>query len=318
MTSRAPAAQEVQTVQRMLSRERLAADEAGEGRTTFLSHLGAQPKLTPGPWIAHRDLLFALALANLSPAQRTSLARAVMVDHGREFGVGRLVLEAVASGLPLGGSSLLMRPRPDGLRCLYTWALGTKPVATPCDWLLLRAQPQWAIDAPPAPLRPKGLQTLAAIGGEVAVFVADTVMARQVADLCRERVPVAAHPRFAPHLDGQNPDAPVLLWPQDALDGAGLRRRELQAVVLVSAPESVRTATAAWLRRQGLAKVDVVEATAPGRASRKELAAFWRSCGEPRILLRGDPAWIRPGAAWLESLGAEVQVQGAATQLNLL
>lgn len=318
MSTRPNAQREVQVVQRMLSRERLAIDEAGEGRTTFLSHLGAQSKLAPGPWIAHRDLLFALALANLSPAQRTSLARAVMVEYGREFGVGRLVLEAVDSGLPLGGSSLLLRPRPEGLRCLYTWALGSKPQAVPCDWLLLRAQPQWAEPESPPTLRAKGLATLAAIGGEVVVFVADTVMARQVADLCRDKVPVAAHPRFAPHIEGQNPEASVLLWPQDALEGAGLRRRALQAAVVVSAPESVRTATAAWLKREGLEKVDMVDATAPGRATRKDLAAFWKACGQPRILLRGDPAWVRPGAQWLESLGAEVQVQGAATQLNLL
>src|SRR5690606_39483822 len=101
-------------VQHMVSRERLSLDEPGPDRTCFLSHVGAQEKLVPGPWIAHRDLVYAMALANLSPAQRTSLARAVLLEHGREFGVGRLRLEAASSGLPVGGSSLRLEPRQGG------------------------------------------------------------------------------------------------------------------------------------------------------------------------------------------------------------
>lgn len=57
---------ELHFVLRMLAQERLSIDESEPGRTTFLSHLGAQPKLVPGPWIGHRDLLYALALANLT------------------------------------------------------------------------------------------------------------------------------------------------------------------------------------------------------------------------------------------------------------
>jgi len=140
---------EAEAVQTMLARARLSIDDTQSGRTCFLSHLGAQERLSPGAWMGHRDLLYGLALANLSPSQRTSLARAVLVDHGREFGVGRLRLQTLASGLPLGGSSLLMEPRTGGTSCLYTWALG--PGATPatCDWLLLRASPQWAVEAAP-------------------------------------------------------------------------------------------------------------------------------------------------------------------------
>src|SRR5262245_47845927 len=134
---------EVQQIQAMLTRERLAVDLCDGNRTAFLTHIGAAPRLVPGPWIAHRQLVMALALANLAPNQRASLAHTVIVEWGREFGVGRLVLEAVASGLPLGGSSLSMRPRVPGNdgrpHVLYTWDLGPHATAHKCDWLLLRA-----------------------------------------------------------------------------------------------------------------------------------------------------------------------------------
>jgi hypothetical protein len=313
-------AEELLQVQRMLARERLSIDDSQIGRTCFLSHLGAQPKLVPGPWVGHRDLLYALALANLTPQQRTSLARAVLVEHEREFGVGRLQLEALSSGLPFGGSSLRLRHRTGGPTCLYTWGLGQSPKSMPCDWLLLRAQPEWAADDAPPPLRIEGLEMLAALGGEVLVLVATAVGAVQIAKACAGRVAIAAHPRFAPHLEGHDPEAPVLLWPHDALDGAGLRRHEIAAVVLVGAPEDVRRDAKAWLERSGprAKHVELVDVACPGRARRDELAAFWEACGQPNVLLRGDPAWVQMGSRFLMGLGAGVEVQPDAMQLELI
>ncbi len=307
-------------VQHMVSRERLALDEPAPERTCFLSHVGAQPKLVPGPWIGHRDLVYAMALANLSPAQRTSLARAVLVEYGREFGVGRLTLEAVASGLPLGGSSLRLLPRQGGLRCLYTWALGTEPTGVACDWLLLRAQPSWALDAPPRPLLAKGMSTLAALGREVLVLVDTAVTARQISDACGDAVSFAAHPRFAPYLERIDPEGSVLLWPHDAVDAVGLRRHEIIAAVLVGAPEPVRQSVDAWRARLGPVgeRMQLVEASCPERIDRPHLAALWRACGRPRVLLRGDAGWSASGAAWLREQGATVEVQGHATQLSLI
>jgi hypothetical protein len=284
-----------------------------------LSHLGAPPKLVPGPWIGHRDLLYALALANLTPAQRTSLARAVLVEHGREFGVGRLKLTPLASGLPHGGSSVRLEHRRGGPICLYTWALGIAPAATACDWLILRAQPEWALDDPPPVLSVAGLETLAALGGEVLVLVGSAVAAVQIAQLCGGRVDLASHPRYAPYLEGLRPDAPVLLWPHDALEGAGLRRHEVIAAVLVDAPESVRQEVEVWLqRRDDGDKVERGRASCPGRVDRRQLADFWRACGAPRVLVTGDPTWATRGARWLRSVGAQVEVHGEATQLELL
>lgn len=311
---------ELHEVQHMVSRERLSLDEPAPDRTCFLSHVGAQAKLVPGPWIGHRDLVYAMALANLSPAQRTSLARAVLVEHGREFGVGRLTLEALASGLPLGGSSLRLGRRQGGLRCLYTWALGPAPAPTRCDWLLLRAQPEWALDEPPRPFAAKGLRTLVELGGQVLVLVDTAVAALQIAKACADEVPLQAHPRLSPYLEKVEPEAPVLLWPHDALDGPGLARHAVTAVVLVAAPESVRQQLEAWRLRQGPAgeRLPVVEVSCPGRIDRESLAGFWEACGRPRVLLRGDSAWTASGATWLQSRGAKVEVQGRATQLSLI
>lgn len=311
--------EEAQIILRLMARERLSIDDAEPGRTCFLSHLGAQGKLVPGPWIAHRDLLYALALANLNPAQRTSLARAVLVEHGREFGVGRLRLETLASGLPLGGSSLRFRPRAGGPTCLYTWALGTAPTPAVCDWLILRAQPQWAREPAPRVLEPKSLATLVDLGAHVLVLVETAVAALQIAELCRGKIELAAHPRFAPFIEGIRGDASVLLWPHDALDAAGLRGRSVDAILLVDAPEHVRQDAEAWRgRRPEPERVELREVACPGRAGRAELASFWAACGRPRVLLTGDPAWTGPGRAWLENLGATVVVQGEATQLELL
>lgn len=324
-------------VQRMVSRERLSLDEPGPDRTCFLSHVGAQAKLVPGPWIGHRDLVYAMALANLSPSQRTSLARAVLVEHGREFGVGRLTLEAVSSGLPLGGSSLRLAHRQGGgLRCLYTWALGVAPSPAPCDWLLLRAQPEWALDEPPPPLRVKGLRTLTMLGGTVLVLVDTAVAALQIARTLGDDVPVQAHPRLAPYLERVDPEARVLFWPHDAVDGPGLLRHTIVAAVQVSTPEPVRQQVEAWRQRQGNVfgvtgdehegspmkageMLRVTEVGCPGRVDRAHLAAFWEACGRPRVLLRGDSAWTAAGASWLRgALGATVEVQGRATQLSLI
>ncbi|MEX1362615.1 MAG: hypothetical protein AB1Z98_05775 [Nannocystaceae bacterium] len=322
-SSGAPADQleaELHEVQHMVSRERLSLDDPAPDRTCFLSHVGAQAKLVPGPWIGHRDLVYAMALANLSQSQRTSLARAVLVDHGREFGVGRLTLEAVASGLPLGGSSLRLTHRKGGLRLLYTWALGPAAVAVPCDWLLLRAQPEWALDPAPRPLVVKGLSTLTALGGQVLVLVDTAVAAAQIAQECGDAVRFAAHPRLAPYLEDIDPEGGALLWPHDALDAAGLARHSITAVVLVSAPEGVHQQVETWRERQGKAgqRMPVTEVSCPGRVDRKRMAALWESCARPKVLLRGDAAWTAAGSAWLRELGATVEVQGRARQLSLI
>lgn len=311
---------ELHEVQHMVSRERLSLDEPAPDRTCFLSHVGAQPKLVPGPWIGHRDLVYAMALANLSQSQRTSLARAVLVDHGREFGVGRLTLEAVASGLPLGGSSLRLTHRQGGLRLLYTWALGVTPSAVECDWLLLRAQPEWALPEPPRALAPKGLGTLVALGGQVLVLVDTAVAAVQVVQACGEGLRYAAHPRIAPYLEDVDPEGSVLLWPHDALEAASLARHTITAVVLVGAPEAVKVQAEAWRDRQGKGQesLPVAEASCPGRIDRTRLVALWEACGRPKVLLRGDAAWSAVGAEWLREQGATVEVQGRAMQLSLI
>lgn len=310
---------ELGQVQRMLARERLAIDDTQPGRTCFLSHLGAQPKLGVGPWVGHRDLLYALALANLSVPQRTSLARAVMIEHEREFGVGRLQLEALPSGLPFGGSSLRLRHRTGGPTVFYTWALASDARPTACDWLLLRAQPEWVAEPAPPVLRPTGLEVLAALGGEVLVLVGTAVDAVQIAKACAGRVAVAAHPRFAPHIEGHDPEAPVLLWPHDALDGAGLRRHEVAALVLVDAPEHVRQEAEGFRVRLPRAdRIEMVDVSCPGRLDREGLVGFWTACGRPSVLLRGDPGWVARGSQLLGKLGARVEVQVEATQLDLL
>lgn len=310
---------EAEAVQHMLARARLSIDDTQPGRTCFLSHLGAQDRLSPGAWMGHRDLLYGLALANLSPAQRTSLARAVLVDHGREFGVGRLRLQTLASGLPLGGSSLLMQPRTGGPSCLSTWALGPGASAAPCDWLLLRASPEWAVEPEPKRFSARGIQLLTQLGGEVLILVSSAVGAVQIAQACAGTIRVAAHPRFSPHIEALDPEAAVLLWPHDALDGAGLRRHEVVAVALVDAPEAVRSAMKDWLeRRAGDRDVEMVELSCPGRMNRPQLEAFWKACGQPAVFLTGDPVWASSGAAWLRSVGAQVVVHGEATQLSLL
>lgn len=318
-------ADEVQQIQAILTRERLAVDVCDGNRTAFLTHVGAAPRLAPGPWIAHRQLVMSLALSNLAPQQRASLAHAVIVEWGREFGVGRLVLSAVASGLPLGGSSLSMRPRTPGgdgrPHVLYSWALGPRATPVTCDWLLLRAQPGWACDSPARQLGARGLETLAQLGGNVLLLVPSAVAARQVADTVGRTLALDAHPRFAPYLQEQDErpapdaDATLLLWPHDAIGAASLERRQFSTAVLVAAPEVVRQEAMRWAsQRPG---VEVVDAACPGRMNRKALASYWRACGCPKILLRGDPEWAAEGRPWLESIGATVAAHSEATQLGL-
>jgi hypothetical protein len=307
---------ELAAVQQLLTGERLSVDDPQVGRTCFLSHLGAARRLAPTAWIAHRDLLWALALANLSVAQRTSLARAVLVDHGREFGVGRLRLVAHASGLPFGGSLLDLRPRAGGPACLVAWGLASGVPGVPCEWLVLTARPQWVEGKVDPPLRPSALETLVALGGETIVLVDGAVAARSVAEACRGRVAFAAHPRFAPHLEGHDPESAVLLWPHDALSGAGLRRHAPTAVVLVDAPAPVAGAARAWAATRSPVP-EVAAVSGPGICSGAELDAWWGACGGPRVLLRGDPDWAHGVERRLAAHGALVAVQGAATQLGL-
>jgi hypothetical protein len=315
-----------EAVLRILARERLCIDRAAPGRTTFLSHLGAMTKLVPGPWIAHRDLLLALALANLTPDQRRSLAQAVLADYDREFGVGRLLLRALPSGLPFGGSSLALRPRGGEPRCLYTWALGADALADPCDWLLLRAQPEWALDGASA-LEPAVLETLHALGSDVVIFVPSAVAARQVADCCLKGIPYTAHPRFLPHLEHTDNDAKIALWPDDAVPSPSLARRKVSAVIIVDGTETTTRAIRRWAadlsdsREAETGKpndIEITEACCPGRLDKAGILSFWEACGRPAILLRGDPAWTSPGQTWLRLAGAEVELQvDESTQLGL-
>ena len=312
-------------VLRILARERLSIDSAAPGRTTFLSHVGAMPKLIPGPWIAHRELLYALALANLSPDQRRSLAQAILVDYDREFGVGRLLLHALPSGLPFGGASLAVRPRGGSPRCLYTWALGPDAQPSPCDWLLLRAQPEWALEGAQV-LRAEDTQTLHALGSDVVIFVPSAVAARQVADHCLRGIPITAHPRFLPHLSDTAHDAKIALWPMDAVPSQSLSRRRVTAVIIVDGTETTTRTILRWTAERSDAReaetgkpndIEVTEASCPGRLSRSGLLRFWEACERPAILLRGDPTWTSPGQVWLRANGASVELQVDSTQLGL-
>lgn len=312
-------------VLRILARERLSIDAAAPGRTTFLSHLGAMGKLVPGPWIAHRELLLSLTLTNLSPDQRHSLAQAILIDYEREFGVGRLILRALPSGLPCGGASLALRPRSGAPRCLYTWALGPGAKPTPCDWLLLRAQPEWA-DEKATPLLASDVKTLHALGADVAIFVPSAVAAVQVAKLCLQGIPFTAHPRFLPLLSDTNNDAKIALWPMDAVPSASLRRRRVSSVIIVDGGETATRAIGRWAATRSDAReaetgrpneIEISEVCCPGRADRSALLSFWEACERPSILLRGDPTWTGAGQTWLGACGARVDLQVESTQLRL-
>lgn len=352
MTARSSAASEseLHLVQQLIARERLSLDLCARGRTSFLSHVGAVPRLVPGPWIGHRDLIYALALANLAPAQRTALARAVLVEHDREFGVGRLLLRTLPSGLPLGGSSLRLQPR-GGPACLYTWAVGEQAGSSPCEWLLLRAEPGWAQPQPAKPLAAQALETLHALAASVVILVATAADARLVAERCLQRVPFTAHPRFLPHLDVSKSGEPprVRLWPHDAVAAPGFwttRTRtsgprdrsqrpgrltpvttgnlpaagsEPGAVLMIDAPEAVRRQVEAWhAAHPDARRIEIACAGCPGRADRAALSALWQACERPQILLRGDPEWAGEARRFLQALGARVEAQAQGTQLTLL
>ena len=309
---------EAQVVRRLLARERLTVDEAAPGRTCFLSHLGAQSRLVAGPWIAHREHLAALAVANLSHGQRTSLARAVAVEFDREFGVGRLTACAVPSGLPFGGASLRLRPRTQPLECLVAWKLAPSARPAGCDWLVLAADPGWCLDGAIPVLRPESLQLVAALGGDVLVLVDGIIAAKQVADACAGRVELAAHPRLVSHVDGLQAAASVILWPYDALGAASLRRREFVAVVCVDPSEGSRQSVQGWVRgRTAQLDPEITVVRCPGRIDRQGLCAFWKQCGQPRMLIRGDPGWAEAGQRWLHEIGAVALREGQATQLGL-
>lgn len=309
---------EQQAVQRMLARERLGIDLFEKGRTTFLSHFGAWESLVVGPWIAHKELVMAMALANLSPNQRSSLAKTLIVEWGRTFGVGRLELEAMPSGLPLGGSSLHLRGRAgDGPSVLYTWALGPGAQARECDWLLLRAQPEWGLDQRPREMSARGMVTLTGIGGRVVVFLPSATAAKQVAMMIGKKLPLHAHPRFAPQLDPEqlDPNADLWLWPTDQYRSPRLRDQVLSTASLVGVKPAELNALTRWAGDR--TKLEMVPAACPGRFDRPALLNFWRECGRPRVLLRGESSWAKPGAAWLESEGVEVARQSNATQISL-
>jgi hypothetical protein len=316
MVSRTPAA-EIELVLSMLARERLCVDEAGGRRTCFISHLGVERGLAPGAWICHRDLVAALSRANLSPSQKTSLARAVVVEHGDEFGVGRLLVRALPSGLPAGGSSVLLQPRDRSTSCLYTTWLGPACVAAHCRWLRLVAQPEWASETHLRELTVTGIETLLALGAELLILVKSTLEAVQVAALCSGRIAVFAHPRFAPFVESSERSARVILWPTDALASRLLRRRSICAVAVMAVDQQVRQQVEMWCRQQG-PRLELVEIRCPHRASRQHIEDLWRACAAPRVLLSGDPRWVESGRRWLAELGAIVQHQSAGTQLPLL
>ncbi len=309
---------EQQAVQRMLARERLGIDLFEKGRTTFLSHVGAVKSLVVGPWIAHKELVMSLALANLSPNQRSSLAKTLLVEWGRTFGVGRLELQALPSGLPLGGSSLALQARGgEGPALLYTWGLGPGAQASRCDWLLLRAQPEWALDEPGRAMSARGMETLTGIGGRVVVFLPSATAAKQVATLMGKRVPIHAHPRYAPQLEPEQLDvgADLWLWPTDQYKSPRLRDQVLSTASLIAVTDAERTLLQRWSNDRP--KLEMVDAACPGRFDRAQLLNFWRECGEPKVLLRGESEWAKPGAAWLESQGVQVARQSKAAQLGL-
>jgi hypothetical protein len=309
---------EVSEIQAMLTRDRLAIDASEGHRTAFLRHLGAVPRLVPGPWIAQRELIYALALANLRPSQRRALAKTVIVEHGRSFGVGHLALVAWPSGLPHGGSSLSLTRRGGGLRVFYTWGLAPGAHAEPCDWLLLRAG-DWALDRPARAIGGGGLAILHELAGPLVLLVANAVEATEIAAAVAPEIGVEAHPRFAAHIESRargESDAAVLLWPHDAIDSRALASREVSTIVLVSATQAVRQHVLQWAADRH--RVEVVDAACPGRLDREGLAAWWRACARPKILLRGDPHWAQEGARWLrDELGATVESQPRATQLGL-
>ncbi|MGB1699562.1 MAG: hypothetical protein ACPHRO_06405 [Nannocystaceae bacterium] len=313
------AANDARAIEQILARERLAIDLCADGRTSFLSHVGATRKLVPGPWIAHRDLIYALALTNLSVNQRSSLAHAVRVEHGREFGVGRCALVTSASGLPFGGSNLLVRPKISGPVFLYTYALAANAAPTPCEWMLLRAQPEWTRGDEMRALGVRGIDTLIGLGGDVLILVPTVVAAKQIASLVKGRIALMTHPRFSPLIfsaeEQPSRDANLIVWPHDGLTSPLLHDREIRTIVVVDGDHDLLDEVGRW--SQGRDKLEVVTAACPGRIGRVALKKFWEACERPRILLRGTPREVRLGTSTLEEFGARVTPRAEGTQLGL-
>ncbi|MFY0540116.1 hypothetical protein [Nannocystis pusilla] len=125
---------------------------------------------------------------------------------------------------------------------------------------------------------------------------------------------------------GEEP-ATIRLSPHDAFDPAlsdrsqrtGPKSQPHRSPWSSSTPPAVRAAVDTWLAGQpARRKVEVVTAGCPGRLGRDALATLWRSGGQPKVLLRGDPTWTAPALAWLQSLGATVAAQhDDGTQLGL-
>jgi hypothetical protein len=183
------------------------------------------------------------------------------------------------------------------------------------------------------------------------LLVDTATSARQLADFVRGRLRLAAHPRFAPHLDdgdGATPQATVLasdanlvVWPHDALYAPTLHRRRAHTVVVIAGDEGVRAAAARWAEQHVDARdpeprsrdraarteartppalggpVEVVHAACPGRLDADSLLRLLARAGLPKILLRGDPAWVRAGASRLADAGLIVAARSDGTQLGL-
>ncbi len=318
----------------MMARERWLIDAFAPGKSTLLTYLGAAPSLRPGPWLAHRDLVAALALANLSPGQRESLARSARVEWGREFGVGRTKIWAHSSGLPFGASTVTWVPRLGGVKVSSAWALGASATPVESEWLILRASPEWALDPSPPAIKAHGLMTLLGLGGGVLALVPTAVAAHQLAAMLPDSTPIVAHPRFLPHLapDGTRPATAasvasheksagaLILWPHDALSQAGLRRHAFRTVLLFAAPESVQLELHQHLQQRdesSSAPIDVIETALPGRVLRPALREFIRACGDPNVAVDGDARWTHPAADWLRDEGLRVVLRSRATQLGL-
>ena len=161
------------------------------------------------------------------------------------------------------------------------------------------------------------METLTGIGGRVVVFLPSATAAKQVALTMGKRVPMHAHPRYAPQLDPEqlDPEAELWLWPTDQYKSPRLRDQVLSTASLVAVTDAERGLLARWAGDRP--KLEMVDAACPGRFDRAALLNFWRECGQPKVLLCGETEWAKPGAAWLESEGVQLARQSNASQLGL-
>jgi hypothetical protein len=213
----------------------------------------------------------------------------------------------------------MVRPKLAGPAFLYTYALAASATPTPCEWLLLRAQPEWTRGEEIRALGVRGLDTLIGLGGDVLVLVPTVVAAKQIATLVKERIAVAAHPRFSPLLFAAEEqaarDAKLVVWPHDGLGSPLLREKDIRTVVVIDGDGELLQQVERWA--QGRGGIEVVPAACPGRISGVTLKKFWQGCGQPRVLLRGSPNEVRLGTALLQGLGAHVTPRAEGTQLGL-